>query len=102
MANWQRRLKLTPEWDQAQEGEISIQTLARVTAKRLRSLAPFENAELDEARDEIAEQFEAIADDADADTGDYDNVMADLYDWADTRLDGEGFGGKKVCWVETF
>lgn len=102
MADWQRRLKLLPEWDQAQDGEITIQTLARVTTTRLRALEPFNIAEIDDEREEIAEQFEAIAEDADADISDFDSVMHDLYEWADTRLSGSDFGGKKVCWVETF
>jgi hypothetical protein len=102
MANWQRHLYLNPEWQQAKDGSITIQALAAVIAKRLRALRPFgeRDEDLNEKRDEIAEEFEYIAKTPDATRDDFDNWMCDLYDWGDTRLE-QVWNGKKVCWVDT-
>ena len=103
MARWQRTLKLQPEWDKAAEDEITVNQLAGVIARRLKDLRPFggDLAYLDEARDEIVDEFDWLAKDADAGTDDFDNIMESLYDWADTRLDDD-WNGKKVCWVDRF
>lgn len=100
MADWQRTLRLNPEWQRAQDGDLSIQYLASTTARRLKSLSPFGDDAIDDERDELVWQFEQIAADQDASTSDFDAVMGDLYDWADTRLD-EKWAGKRVCWVDT-
>jgi len=102
MANWQRHIYLNPEWQQAKDGEITIQALAAVLAKRLRALKPFgvRDEDLNEKRDEIAEEFEYIAKTPTATRDDFDNWMEELYDWGDTRLE-QGWTGKKVCWVDT-
>jgi hypothetical protein len=102
MANWQRSIKLNPEWQQAKDGEITIQQLAAVLAKRLRTLRPFGESDddLNEKRDEIAEEFEYIAQTATATAEDFDNWMEELFDWGDTSLD-QGWPRKKACWVDT-
>lgn len=106
MANWQRTLRLQPEWGQAQDGEITLQQLAKVVAFRLRSLRPFGDdvgrtiLSFDDEREEIADNFEDIAGDDTATTDDFDDVMCALYDWADQHMDDK-WNGKKVCWIDT-
>ena len=102
MANWQRTLKLQPETDQASAGEISVQELAAVVAKRLRALRPFGDEYIDNERDEIADEFEWIARSSDAESDDYDEVLDRLYDWGDIHISGDFFNAKKVCWVDCF
>ena len=112
MSDWQRKLNIKDAWDASANGDMSSQELAGVIAKRLRKLKPFvgdridnDLAEyLDNKRDEIAEEFEAIAEDSDSDTKDFDYVMDELYDWGDEMI-GDGSVGfsrtKKACWVAT-
>lgn len=102
MADWQRTLRLNPEWDQAQEHEISTQDLARSIAAKLRALPAFDE-DFDDANLELeglVEEFEGLADDATATQQDFNYVMQSLYDWGDQRLDGD-WNGKKVCWIDT-
>lgn len=102
MSNWQRTIRLNPEWSQAKDGEITHKQLAAVIAKRLRALTPFK-AELDdlnEELDELADEFEWLAERVDTNADDIDNAMHSLYNWGDQRLDGE-WNGKKVCWIDT-
>lgn len=102
MANWQRTLRLWPEWDQASEGEIAIQELAAVVAKRLRALrdSPEPHAHLNDERDDIADEFDALAGDKSIDAEDFDGLMHSLYGWADTQIGGKFFDAKKVCWID--
>ncbi len=99
MANWQRTLRLNPEWEQAQEHEITISALAAVVAKRLKAIRSIDE-QLDDERDEIVEEFEAMAADDEATANDFDDAMSRLYDWGNTPLDGE-WNGKKACWIDT-
>lgn len=102
MADWQRTLRLNPEWERAKKGEITRQELARSIAAKLNRLRDFGSgiAELNDERDGIAEEFEALADDKNATTQDFDSVMESLYDWGDQRISPE-WNGKKVCWIDT-
>jgi hypothetical protein len=101
MAQWQRKLLLNPEWDQAQDHKISHHELALSIAAKLRALKPFK-AELDninEEREELAETFESLAEDPEATQGNFNYEMEALYSWGDQRLDGD-WNGKKVCWID--
>lgn len=102
MAQWQRKLILNPEWDQAQDNLITTQEMARSVAAKLRALKPFkaEFDDINEERDEIAENFEALSEDGAATQRDFNSAMEDLFNWGDQRLDGD-WNGKKVCWVDT-
>ena len=106
MADWQRTLNLLPEWRQAQDGTISTSKMAGVISKRLLDLQPFSGDDfgIDYEREVMAEAFEDLSIDTTGGTTEFDALMSDLYDWADTRLDdGVGFwGAKKACWVKTF
>jgi hypothetical protein len=107
MADWQRTLRLQPEWNQAANDEITVQQCAKVIAERLRALEPFGETvkrtarNVDQEREAIAEQLEALAEDEEATTEHFDYVMDMLYDWADQRLD-DRWNGKKVYWVDGF
>lgn len=100
MANWQRHIYLNPEWEQAQEGEISTRELATVVSKRLKALTPFKDEYVEQSRLDLVDEFEAAAEDADLTVDDFDYLMNELYDWGDIRLDGN-WNGKKVCWIDT-
>lgn len=96
MANWQRTLNLKDVWDTKE-----VLLIAKTISDRLRGLRPLDNEHIDYQRQELVEQFADLADDTSSDRGDFDNLMSDLYDWADTPLDRE-WNGKKVCWIATF
>ena len=51
--------------------------------------------------DEIIDEFEWVAKDEAADDDEFDNVMDQLYDWADTTLDSK-WPPSKLCWIATF
>ena len=97
MANWQRKLALKDVWESE-----DVHLVAKMIAKRLREMKPFgDDYDLDDEKDELADEFEGLSEDKSADTNDFDNVMSSLYDWADTPLD-DNWPPKKACWVETF
>ncbi len=106
MTDWQRTLNLLPEWERAQDNEISPQQMAGVISKRLLDLEPFSGDDfgIDHERVVMAEAFEDLSTGTEAGAEEFDALMSDLYDWADTRLDdGVGlFGAKMACWVRTF
>ena len=54
----------------------------------------------DDLENDILFLFEEIRDDDSMDENDFANAMEELYDWADTSLDGK-FGGVRMCWVNT-
>lgn len=95
MARWQHRLEIAEEWRQAENGELNPQSMATVIAIKLRKL---KGAEVGQTLDEVAEEFEALAEDQHADFDDFDAVMIRLYDWGDTALRP----GVKRCWIATF
>ena len=95
MADWQRTLMLKDVWETRDHHKI-----AAAIADRLPKLRPFDEY-LDSTRDDIAEEFKSIAEDASSDACDFDEAMRQLYNWADTKLDDK-WDGKKVCWVQTF
>lgn len=106
MPNWQRKIFLNPEWEQAKHDAITINALAASIAKKLAGVRDFsrdrlaEPDSLDDERDELVERFKDLAAEIDPDRDDLDWIMGDLYDWGDTRLDDK-FPGKKCCWVDT-
>jgi hypothetical protein len=105
MADWQRTLRLNPEWDQCKADEITLQQCAASIAVKLRALAPFSDdplhpLEWDSERDELTERFEGLAGDETATSDEFNSIMDDLYDWGDTRMEPR-WNGKKVCWIDT-
>lgn len=100
MADWQRHLRLSPEWQFAQAGSVSPSQLAGVIASRLNGLAPFADEMIEDQREELVEWFKELADE-DPSPSEFNEAMAALYDWGDTSLDGR-WNGRKVCWIDTF
>jgi len=101
VANWINKLNLSYVWDKANDYEISVQELARITAERLSNINKWLDEDLIWLRDNLVDEFETIAEDEEAGLADFNYVMQDLYDWADTPLDSN-WAGKKVCWIETY
>ncbi|KVR21744.1 hypothetical protein WK13_34975 [Burkholderia ubonensis] len=110
MAEWQRTLNLTPNFEECEKDDPEqVRALAKHVAAKLRALTPFGTPEapnfLDAHRDSIAEEFEALAEDEGADADDFDNVLGRLYDWGDAPVGPAGqsfFNQKKACWIKTF
>ena len=83
--------------------EIPIPKLAGIVAERLKSLnlpAFLDGSGTEIDRDNLVAAFAWLAKDPASDANDFDAVMAELYDWADTPLDGH-WNGRKLCWVKT-
>jgi hypothetical protein len=99
VANWQRSIKLNPEWDQCGGGEITRQELAASIARKLSALHPLEHEQAEETRLELADSFEDMGRDADLSEAEFNGMMDDLYDWGDMALDAS-WNGKKVCWID--
>lgn len=102
MTKWKSELDLTPEWGKASNGEITARELAAVIASRLSRIRNIGDDWLDEEKEAIAEQFLDLSEDVDAGTDHFDDLMSDLYDWADTKISGDFFNAVKACWVKTF
>ena len=98
MADWQRELDIKEAGKSTVDGSMSIEDLAGIISQKLRSLRAFNDPAIDDAKDEIADWFDCIAEGGDSDA--FDDVMAELYDWADTHISGGFFNAKKVCWVK--
>jgi hypothetical protein len=97
MADWQRTIDVTDIWN-----DSDVHLIATKAAERLEALAPFpSHPEVDERKAELVEELRNFAGDTDATVEDFDLLWRDVYDWADTRLDGR-HNGKKVCWIATF
>ena len=102
MSNWQRELNLLPEWEQAKNREITPSQLAKVIGERILALKPFDkHSEEELERVFLGEDFLDMATDPRLRVEDFDIMMESLYDWGDTPLDDNLFGGKKVCWIKT-
>ncbi|WP_374335442.1 hypothetical protein [Methyloversatilis sp.] len=107
MSQWQRTLDLQESWTKLTNHEIPIHVFAQEVAEKLRSFTPFNEtsetsreAYVNYMVDEVATEFENIAEEESDDVEWFDFAMGQLYNWADTSLDNQ-FGGKKNCWVRT-
>jgi len=97
MANWIYRLDLKDLWDKHSQGNLTVEQVAKETAKRIRALSCYKKYE--EELEEIAIDFEYC----DNDTDEFDGILERLYDWADGCLPtSEREMQKKICWIKTF
>ena len=94
---WVRTLDIKEAWQASRDEKISLQKLSEIIAKKLIKFDTEDGLELGC----VIEQFQALSEDEDPSVEDFDYAMEDLYNWADTSLDGM-FGSKKNCWVELF
>lgn len=97
MATWARILKLTPEWHLAARREISVQAMATVVFQRLARLKPFGDDYLDRQCEEIADTFECLAGNPQADWDNFDAAMVELYNWGEKE-----WGSLNACSIRTF
>ena len=101
MANWRLILQLGDVYHKG----LPIPELAGIVAERLAALTIpatmlYSVSTLGDVRDDIVDAFKSVAANPNADADDFDGVMEQLYDWADTELDNH-WNGRKVCWVDT-
>lgn len=107
MSQWQRTLDLQESWVKAVNDELPVHVLAKEIAEKLRALKPLVEPGEDSQEswanfklDDVAREFENIAEEESDDVQWFDFAMSELYDWANISLDNQ-FGGKKNCWVRT-
>lgn len=100
MANWLHKLDIKEEWEDCADDKISFRVLAGVIADKL-SKIDFKNEDFNFERDDIVFNFRDLAKDDKARVGEFDSLMDELYDFADTELD-DNFNGDKLLWVGTF
>ena len=95
MANWKYRLELANEWQQAKTSKLTPKHLGSLVAQKARKLTA-----IDPVLWSIAAEFEKLSEDATFD--DFDDVLEQLYDWADQPLPPYGLWPRnKMCWVAT-
>ena len=100
MSDWQSRLDLTDVWNKHPD-RITIQELCKTISERLRKLNPTRVPDyVVEEKENIADEFEILSIDKETTVEEFDDIMQDLYDWGDIRLDNK-FIGRKVCWIAT-
>lgn len=97
MTYWLRELDIVTEWEQAEEGAITPQELARIISSKLNLMKATGNEGVDADLENFVERFKDFSNDPFAEAEDFDKLMWDFYDWADTELPG----GSKACWVRT-
>lgn len=94
VADW----KCTLELGDVYHVGLSIPKLAGIVSERLEKLRlPMLDRD---RREEIAADFLSLSEDQDATADEFDEIMAQLFDWADTKLD-DAWPGKRLCWVNT-
>jgi len=106
MSNWTHKLKLKDLHSAFEAEELTAEKLGTEVATRVRTLikqnTPPIPIDLIEEAEEIAWSFENDI----GDVEDYDKVLGELYDWADTPLPCSPrtpFAQQpKLCWVNTF
>lgn len=98
MAKWQTTLDLSDVYHAGKP----IPELAGIVAQRLKALLlpGLTDAFEFEMRDELVADLESLAEDKTSNADDFDEIMSELYRWADTPLDDQ-WNGKKLCWVNT-
>lgn len=107
MANWLTVLPLKDIWEGPRTGRMSVADLAGMVADRLEALRlPRECTEeqvleLRQRKDALIESFRALARGQNTSLQAFDLVMCDLYDWADTPINGHGPYSTRLCWVNT-
>ena len=98
MPNWQYKLDLKDLWEKYDKGELTPQEGGKEVAKRLQNLIPLLPTQFQDEANKIADAFEIEIDDID----DFDRILNDLYDLADTPLSTPtGQMQRKLMWVAT-
>ena len=96
MSDWQNRLDLKDLWKARRENDMPVQDMAKQVAIRIRKMKCYKDYE--DKLDDIATEFE----ECDENVGEFDGILEELYDWADTPLETpKGEMQKKICWIAT-
>lgn len=98
MANWQHILDINNAWVKC-EDDGDFKVLSKVIIDKLEKINF--GADFSYERDGIIAAFQELINDENANINEFDSMMAELYDFGDTSLDGK-LGGKKLMWVKTF
>jgi len=102
MADWQLHIDFSEFWnkypDELTSKEICEKTVLVLKSERKDVLEKF--LEFLDEFDEIIDQFEMLSSEDDVDIDEFDSILDDLYDWADTELD-DNWNGKKLAWIKT-
>lgn len=96
MANWKHTLEIKDEWQATKAGEMTIAQFATVAAEKIKALPVFG---ADGQIEDIVENLELLAADADPDVEEFDGIWNELYNWADQVV---GDWNDKMCWIRTF
>lgn len=106
MTKWVHRLSLKDLWEAKDKNEITLQELSKKVAERIKSASFYKKYEDD--LEPIVDEFEGLSEDAGLDNNDvtyFDNILSNLYDWADQEMDNltstPFHKRRKMCWIET-
>jgi hypothetical protein len=84
---WKYTINIAAEHAAYQAEEIDVPELGRQVAAKIQTCQAYRS---DRSLRGIADQFAALNDNSDI--NDYDNILAELYNWGDWQ---------KTCWIET-
>lgn len=106
MADWQFKLEFKDFWH---DDELALVDRSKTVVERIKALLPEIRKREDEIYQDLADElenevlpmFEELVEVECEDTEEFDTALYYLYEWADTPLD-DRWGGKKMCWVNTF
>lgn len=103
MANWQRTLDISDNWDKLENGLMSIHDISKEISKKLSELAPFNIPSIDNDKNGLIEMFNDLSESEDHIeylTEDFDRAMTQLYDWGDIELGNRIAFRKRVCFIK--
>lgn len=100
MANWERKLDLRDVWRLALDNKITMCELAKIVADKLIKLRNFKFVSINDEKNDLTEKFQDLAANDETTKDDFDEVLEELYNWGDIRLNNE-WPPRKVCWIAT-
>ena len=99
MSAWKYKLRIKDEWQGCKDGKVQIHHLAKSVSKKLKAFKLHD----DETLCEIINDLDMVASKGDCTAEDFDCILENLYDWADTEVAPYGqWPQNKMCWVEIF
>ena len=107
MADWQLKLDIHEEFEQAGDGELPLGEFCKIVAEKVKALVlpkclteSDEEEYLVEERDEIVQEFEQLSEDSYITVDEVDSLIQRLYDWGDSSLDNNpSWNRKRLCWI---
>lgn len=83
MARWNAQLLLVEDWEQYNEEQITICQLAERVAAKLEALTFAGGSPNLLRRRDLVQEFREFAAEGNNNADEFDNILSDLYDWAD-------------------